>query len=544
VGIVVLAATLGAALGAAIGPAVAAPETAASLPPPCDDETFLRRVSLDLIGRQPTPAAIEAFVADASADKRAVAVERLLADPRWATNWARYFRDVILYRRSNDQAAAMAGPLEAFFAERLRDGAGWDVVARDMITALGRPREHGETAIIFAQMGETADIAAEVSRVFLGIQIQCAQCHDHFTDRWRRPQFHEFAAFFPRIAIQRGGDGKGLDQFEVVSFDRDPRRGRKPAMPNPRRGELEHAMPDLDDPSLPGTVMTPAFFLTDAGMPLGTPDQERRAAVARWITAPEANPWFARAIVNRLWTELVGDGFYAGIDDLGPDREPRDADTLDALCHTFTTAGHDLRTLFREIMATPAYQATSRSRQDVARAAVGTSCPQRLRADQLFTQILAALDVEETTGKGGRGRRDAAQKPVFKGGGARDGFNRVFGYDPSLPREEVSGSIPQALLLMNGPQLAAALDGTRPGSPLGRLLREFPDDRDLIEEIYLRTLARRPTPADVDTCLAHMQAVGRQTAGGQAAGGANTRGEAFADIFWALVNSAEFVHRK
>jgi hypothetical protein len=495
-------------------------------PSPCDDATFLRRAALDLVGRQPAPEEIEAFLADRSPGKRAAVIDRLLADPAWATSWARYFRDVILSRRSDDRAAAMGPSLEAFFVGHLAQRAAWDEIARDVITATGLPSENGGTAIIIAQMGETSDIAAEVSRVFNGVQIQCAQCHDHFTDRWKRPQFHEFAAFFPRIAIRRG-PGDGLDRFEVVSFDRAPRKSRGKNPDNPRRGDLEHEMPHIDDPSLPGTVMQPRFFLGGPALPLGTPDQERRQAAARLITA-EDNPWFARAIVNRVWTELVGDGFYDGIDDLGPDREPRSPEVLDDLCRRFVAADHDLRALFRDVMTTPAYQSAGRSRGDAARPIGSISCPQRLRADQLFTQVLAALGVEEgqlaarAAGRAGGGRQARLPRAMF---------NQTFGYDPSLPRDEIVGSIPQALLLMNSQPLARAIDGDRRGTLLGRLLAEQPDDRTLADELHLRTLARHATPAEIALCLEHVRDAG-------------DRSEAFEDIFWALVNSAEFIHRK
>ncbi|MFM9058515.1 MAG: DUF1553 domain-containing protein, partial [Planctomycetaceae bacterium] len=294
-----------------------------------------------------------------------------------------------------------------------------------------------------------------------------------------------------------------------------------------RRGDLEHEMPDKDDPSKPGTVMRPQFFLAGSGVPLGTPDQERRHAVARAITAPD-NPWFARAIVNRLWAELVGTGFYAGIDDLGPDREPQEAETLDRLCREFVAARHDLRALFRAIVATPAYQSESHSRGTEEAAVATASCPQRLRSDQLFTQVLAALDVEEGR-VGDAAARAGAKRPAL--GGPRVLFTQVFGYDPSLPREEIVGSIPQALLLMNGQLLSRAIDGDRPRTGLGRLLADHPEDRDATDAIYLRVLARHPAPHEVRTCLDHVAAAGDRAAG-------------FEDVFWALLNGPEFIHRK
>ena len=512
--------------------------SAAATPAPaarCDDETFLRRVTLDLAGRQPTATEIEAFAAADAATKRASVVDRLLDDRDWARTWARYLRDVILYRRTDDRALLIAGPLEDYLVRRLHDEPRWDEIATEFITATGAPAEHGETAIVIAQMGETADIAAEVSRIFLGIQIQCAQCHDHFTDRWKRPQFHEFAAFFPRIAIRRS-PGEGLDRFEVASYDVGPARDRRRMANDPRRGDLEHEMPDLDDPSRPGTEMTPRFFLTGDTVPQGTKDQRRRQAAARWITGDE-QPWFDRAIVNRIWAELVGAGFYRGVDDLGPDREPEPVapggTALDDLAAGFRASGHDLRWLFRTIAAQPEYQRASRSRSDPDREAFAANCPQRLRADQLFNQLLTTLGVDEP--RAGGPARPRGPQPTGGGrrqlGAPRALFTQAFGYDPSMPREEVVGSIPQALLLMNSQPLAAALDGDRRGTVLGRLLREHADDRDVADALYERTLARHPTPAELRTCLDHVRTAG-------------DREEAFEDVFWALVNSAEFLHRK
>jgi hypothetical protein len=246
--------------------------------------------------------------------------------------------------------------------------------------------------------------------------------------------------------------------------------------------------------------------------------------VADWITAVD-NPWFARAIVNRVWGELVGAGFYAGIDDIGPDREPREAEELDRLCAEFVAAGHDLRGLFRSILATPAYQAVARSRVE-PEAGLTASCPQRLRADQLFAQLLAALDAEEPGPRAAPARR-GGRMPFAP----RAPFVQAFGYDPSIPREEIVGSIPQALLLMNAQQIARAIDDARPTSALGRLLADHADDRALADALYVQVLARHPSPEELETCLAHVREVG-------------DRGPAFEDVFWALVNGPEFIHRK
>lgn len=492
--------------------------------PIVDDETFLRRASLDLIGDIPTPEEVTAFVLDPSSNKREAVVDRLLADKRFGDNWGHYFRDVILYRRSDDRAQ-LAGPsIQRYLAEQFNQNTGWDKIARGFISAKGDVREEGATGIIMAQMGQPPEVAGEMSRIFLGVQIQCAQCHDHPTDRWKRTQFHELVAFFPRIAVQPvKGDGEKRS-FAVVSRDREPRVAPKDGK---YRGQLEHFMPDLKDPSAKGTEMKPIFFLTGKKLDLGTPDVQRRETLADWFTA-KSNPWFARAFVNRMWAEMVGRGFYEPIDDLGPDRTATAPKTLEILSLAFANHDYDVKWLMRTIAMTNAYQHISLTRGTNTAAPFAATTPQPLRADQLYDSLRSALAVEDF---------DVARAERFKGKGgrlqqgARFEFNRTFGFDPSLPRDDVAASIPQALLLMNSPMLQRAISAKQASTLLGKLLTQNMDDREVIGELYLRCLAREPKPDEVHTCLAYVSAV-------------KNRPEAFEDLLWALLNSTEFSQRK
>lgn len=488
--------------------------------PRASDQTFLRRVSLDLMGVGPTPGEITAFSLDASPDKRARAVERLLASKRFGDNWARYWRDVIMYRRTEDRALLASATLVEFLADAFNDNLPWDEIARRFITATGDVRTNGATALIMAQMGGAEDTTAEVSRIFMGIQIQCAQCHDHPTDRWKREQFHELAAFFPRLSIRPVKvDGKRRS-FAVVSVD----RGRNKRPKNPRRGTLEHYMSDLDHPQQDGKLMTPVFFVTGQKLEMGLADAERREKVAEWITA-KGNPWFAKAFVNRIWSELVGRGFYEPVDDIGPDRDCAAPRTLDYLAERFTESRYDVKRLFRVIAATEAYGRQSRSRMDDQGAPFAAACPQRLRGDQLFNTLVQVLDIPEKPAPRGKANYRNVRS------GPRGQVNKTFGYDPSLLRDDVAGSIPQALFLMNSPELARAMSGRQRGTSLGRLLAEVPEDKDLVAELYLRCLAREPKETELATCLDHVRTVDDRT-------------EAFEDILWALVNSTEFLNRR
>jgi len=518
-------------IDATLSAETSAPSASANSARIADDETFLRRASQDLIGELPTPEEITAFVLDPSSNKRAKAVDRLLADPRFGKNWGRYFRDVILYRRTDDRALLSGPSLVTFLTEQFNSGTGWDKIARAFITAKGDVRENGNTGLIMAQMGQAPEIAAETARIFLGVQIQCAQCHDHPTDRWKRQQFHELAAFFPRIAVRPvpAPDG-GRRSFEVVAREFIPQRRakqqpQKQKGPNRRGDPAEHYMPDLNDPSAKGTLVQPVFFVTGQKLAAGARDADRRQALADWITS-DKDPWFARAFVNRVWAELVGQGFYEPVDDLGPDRTATAPQTLDLLATNFARNGYDLKWLLRTIMASDTYQHESRSRREDAAAPFAANCPQPLRGDQIFDAVASALAIDEAAlsppGGGGPGR-------LMRG--PRGEVDRTFGYDPSAPRDEIAASIPQALLLMNSPLVNRAIKAANPGTILSSLLAKEHDNEAVVTELYLRCLAREPRQAELGRCLSYIHEHG-------------DRAEAFEDILWALVNSTELTHRK
>ncbi|MFM7072873.1 MAG: DUF1549 domain-containing protein [Planctomycetota bacterium] len=493
--------------------------------PLVDDETFLRRVTLDLIGQAPTPEETTLFALDTDPGKRSAIVDRLLADPRFGENWGRYWRDVIFYRRTEDRALIGSELCADYLAQQLNNNVAWDRVATALVTAEGEVLENGATALFFAHRGEPEAVVAEATRIFNGIQISCAQCHDHPTDRWKRDEFHRMAAFFPRVAV-RPNPMKGPLDLTVTATDVEPRFG--PRMPAMRvRGTLEHYMPDLKDPQAKGTLMQPVFFVTGETVPLGTKDASRRTRFAQELTRRE-NPWFARSMVNRVWAELVGEGFYEPVDDMGPDRQCSAPKTLDQLSSAFADAKHDVKHLFRVITHTAAYQRPSRSRRGPDDTPFAANVATRLRGDQLFNQLAGLLGIVEppagaVPGPAGNGAAAALRR------GPRFLFNQVFGYDPSNPREEEVGSVPQALVLMNSPIINGAISSRR--GVLASLLARIPKDDDLTMELYLRTLGREPNADELAACRELVKEAG-------------DRGEAFEDILWSLINSTEFLHRK
>ncbi|MFT7641169.1 MAG: hypothetical protein ACI9G1_002915 [Pirellulaceae bacterium] len=488
--------------------------------PQADDEIFLKRAMLDIIGRLPTPEEAISFAIDPAEDKREKLVHRLLKTDEFGSNWARYWRDVILYRRTEERALLASQKLEEFLTQQLNSDTSWDKIATAFVTAEGDVREEGATALIMAQSGQPEDTVAEISRIFMGIQIQCAQCHDHPTDRWKREQFHQLAAFFPRVAVRPVREGEKRS-FAVVSQDRFFSR---PSNNNNRyRGTSEHSMKDLEKPEERGKVMTPVLFTTGESLRIGATDDSRRESLAKWMTS-ENNSWFAKAYVNRIWAELVGEGFYEPIDDIGPDRDCSAPQTMDYLAEQFVANDYDVKWLFETITATDAYQLRSQRRRNYDETPFQANCNQRLRADQLFSSLISVLGVEEP------GAREFNRQGYSARFSARNLFNTAFGFDPSDPRAEVKASIPQALLMMNSPIISRAISA-RSDTGLGRLLRQIDDDEELITELYLRAYSRAPTDEEVKICTGFIKKIGN-------------RGEAFEDILWSLINSTEFQYRR
>ena len=493
--------------------------------PRTDDETFLRRVFLDLIGEAPTSEDVLAFSFQAGDDKRAKIVEQLLKDQAFGQNWARYWRDVVMYRKTEVRALGAVDAMHEYMTEQLNDNTPWDQIATAFITATGNIRENGEAALIMAQSGRPEDVTAEVSRIFMGIQIQCAQCHDHPTEQWKRQQFHELAAFFPRIAI-RPDRGSDIPTFHVVVNDRPFNFQRRTNNNNRYNGTPEHYMPNLEDPTDRGDKIQPVFFVNGQSLEFGTNDADRRGAIADWITSKE-NPWFAKAYVNRMWAELVGEGFYEPVDDLGPDRECAAPKTMDYLASAFADSDYDVKWLFQTILATDAYQRESRARRDYDEAPFQANCAQRLRADQLFDSIVSVLDL----GAALEGRRGGTGGGSYRNRNSpRAAFNVAFGFDPSEPRAEVGSSVQQALAVMNAPFVNQAINARRPDG-LGRILSANRDNKDALVELYLKALSRGPSDYETRTCLSYIRELG-------------DRNEAFEDILWSLMNSTEFLHRK
>ncbi len=494
-------------------------DQSAPLPPLIDDATFLRRVGLDLTGKVPSPEESAAFHADRDSRKRAKLVERLLQSDAYAVNWGRYWRDVLTYHTPASGNYLRWQLFDEWLVDKVRQNRPWSEMVTAMVTATGINDETAPVNFLTSHFGNQVEIAATTSRVFLGVQLQCAQCHDAKAEPWKREQFHELVAFFGRAKIIQHKDVDGKTDAAGKA------RGTPYAIEG--RGDGQYFMTHRKDPSKL-IAMTPKFLTGEAVSPDAT-DQERREALAKLLTSPK-NPWFARAYVNRMWTALLGWGFYPGLADLGAEMEPCYSDVLDLLAREWTATGYDMRWLFETIVTTEAYQRRLQSRPDAESAAPGpAACPCRLRPEQIFDALVRALGFDEHD-KAIPAPAPGSAPAVQRHTGLRNMIYQAFKIDPSLAPEDVQGTIPQALLMMNS-VLVNSYVAAKGKTFLADALARNMADEDIVKALYQRVLARQPNDREMDTVRRYLSAV-------------SDRREALEDVFWSLINSTEFLTKR
>lgn len=555
-----------------------------------NDEDFLRRVYLDLNGTLPSPSDVTLFGLNSAPNKRSEIVDQLLDSNLFGEYWGNYWREVVMSRATEQRSRLAVPAFERWLTDQLNNNRAWDEVTRSLITATGRVDETGETALIFAHNGQPEELAAEISRIFMGIQMSCANCHNHPTDSWQREDFHQLAAFLPRISVRREdpddqrsfavrslenrGRNRGNQQissseiFRRMDRNRDGQLAENEALgplrqrfsqtlteydadkngklsiseyeqivarinaAQPGRGQLEYYMPDLNNPASQGTLTQPVFFISEVkGPPLKTDsdDLTRRHALADFITSP-SNTWFAKAFVNRIWGEMLGQGFYMPIDDMGPERIAMFEEVLDILANGFTATGYDVKWVYRTIANTSAYQRVSQAKpSDQYTPPFASAVCSRLSSDQIYASLEVVLGTSPTPSFR-RGNRTGLMNRRAGNDFGKLLFNQTFGVDPSTPKDEIIGNVPQGLFMMNAPQIEQMIRGNG-DTRLARILRKQADDSDALRELYLLVFSREPTQKEIEINRNYIS----QT---------NKREEAFEDIMWSLMNTTEFISKR
>jgi hypothetical protein len=414
------------------------------------------------------------------------------------------------------------------------DAGGWDL--SDDTTMSPPDDVNGAVNFLLRHGRQPQDLSGTTARVFLGQQIQCAECHDHPSDRWKQEDFKRFTAAFMRTVGRRLDRGKvmGIRRFEVV----DERRGRRRRM---RRSGYDDSRPL----ALDGTA------LDAVNGPEGTPLHPREA-LARWVVG-NPNDWFARAFVNRMWGLLLGEGFVEPVDDLRADGEPHAAAAFQALAADFANQRYDVARLLRVICASHAYQRASAPQRNADGAAVPWAhfALRPMAADQLLDSVVAASGLapalEEVAGE----RLSRIKLRL------RRSFRFTFDVDEDSDDDAFTGTVPQALMLLNGPVVAASSTAMQ-HTTLARAV-EAPSDRAAVDEVYMAVLSRAPTADELEQWGSYLgeardrDIVNPLRVGGRGRGVPlrlayrrlklplrDARHEALEDLMWVLLNSNEF----
>jgi hypothetical protein len=471
--------------------------------PRASDSELLRRAYLDLTGVIPPASVVADFLLTRGSGAHERKVAELLQSEEYVEHWANVWTGWLVGSASPDDGDRMA--FRAWVRAALAANMPYDQMVRRMVATTGPSHQDGAAYFVLRYDTNPVELAARTARLFLGLPLQCAQCHDHKSEPWKQTDFYGVVAFFAgtkREPVYEEATENGRSQRRYIgSYLRDG---------------------PVQDMAVPGAdqVVKPRFLAGETYRPVE--GRSSRAAYAEWLTAPD-NPYFAQAVVNRMWAYLTGRGFVEPLDWFGENQPPTHPELLRWLAQDFASHGYDLQYLTRAIMQTDAYQrsarTTERNKNDDLYLTHARLRP--LTAEQLFYSLLEATNIE---GREKRRRRDFESM-------RRDYLRRyrfLFGNDEQEEEEVNKPTISQALMMLNG---AIVSDGSRraAGTRLDRILNTEIGLQQRVEAIYLSVLSRMPTPAEVSYFRLYYEGSGYRD-----------KTKCYEDLFWSLLNTTEF----
>lgn len=481
--------------------------------PVCDDATFLRRVSLDIGGRLPTEAEAREFLASDDPDKRDKAIDALLRSPDYADYFANKWTTLLKNRRDDASDITSNYAFHAWIRDSLLANTPYDQLVRELLAATGTVIENPPVAW-YKRVKEPKEQIEDIAQLFLGVRMQCAQCHHHPFERWSQDDYYGLAAFFSQVG-RKPTDTRGED----LIFHQ---RGLAGTL-NPKSGE----------------TVRPAAMGDDVGaIP---PDVDPRLRLADWL-AGDSNPFFAKALVNRYWKHFFKRGLIEPEDDIRDTNPPTNPELLTALEDHFRQSGFDLKELVRVITRSHAYQlsATPNDYNLVDQQNYSRYYPKRLQAEVLLDAYDRVTGATTTFANLPPGTRAVALPDNSYNRSSP--FLRVFGRPDNTSVCECervqSASLAQSLHLLNGGDIKTKL-----ATANGRADRLSKDTRSMeerIEELYFATFARPPRDEELATALAYL-AEPRTRADGSAVDAATATRENLQDLIWALLNTKEFM---
>ena len=480
------------------------------------DEEWVRRIYLDLLGRIPTMEEARKFLADESPRKRSVLTEELLEHEDYVRNFTTVWSNNCIGRGA-PQRVSRTG-MEKFFREAFARNRPWNEIVVDIVTASGHYEENGAVNYTLAQLqnaDEGVQLTAMTARLFLGLQVQCTQCHNHPFNKWQQDQFWEYNSFFRQVGKidHRKLDpntGRMVDDYSEVVWQ----EFSGPVYYEKRSGVMQVAYPRFQ-----GLEVDPGVGV------------DRRVEFGKLITQPVdgAPAQIAQAMVNRTWSHFFGYGFTRPVDDMGPHNPASHPDLLERLSREFVAANYDVKELIRWIVSTEAYGLTSQysDKNKIDDPGAG-EVPlfshmylKSMQAEQMYDSLIVASNAHKS-GRGGWGAQEEQRRRWMQQ------FVVAFENDENDESTTFNGTIPQALMMMNSELMDKACSVER-GSFLFESMSSPGNEAQKIQELYLAALSRNPTKTEIGKVQKMLKNYGNQRLMG------------YQDLFWALLNSNEFV---
>lgn len=462
----------------------------------CGDEAFLRRVTLDITGQLPTPEEHQSFLADADPQKRAKLIDVLLERKEFAEIWAMKWAELLMVKSNNEVSYKSAFLYSNLLTNKIAGGVPLDQIVRELLSASGGTFKNPATNFYQIER-DTLKTAENVAQIFMGIQTQCAQCHNHPFDRWTMDDYYSFAAFFSQI-----GRKQGEDYRETIVFDR-------------RDGDVQHPVT--------GQAMPPKFLGGDRP---DTSSRDRREVLAEWLTSAD-NTFFATSVANRVWEHFFGVGIVHPVDDIRVSNPPSNPELFTELGKRLVEYKYDFKQLVRDICNSHAYQrSVVRNESNMGdERNFAHANTRRIRAEILLdciTQVTNTQDKFPGLPLGARAVQiaDGQTSTYFL-----TTFGRASRVTCSVAEVSTAPSLSQALHMLNGPTVHEKISQ---GGLVQIWLNEGRTPPQVIEAIYLRALTRRPTDQETAGLLQSIEP------------SADPR-QSLEDVFWAILNSREFV---
>jgi hypothetical protein len=463
----------------------------------CDDATFIRRASIDLNGTLPKPDEVEKFLQDTDSSKRDKLVDQLLARKEFAELWVMKWAELLEIRTRDNRVYPKATVL---YFEWLRDqmlaNVPFDRIVQNILTA-SESNFRNPAANYYQIEPDTLKLAENTAQVFMGMRIQCSQCHNHPFDRWTMNDYYSFAAFFAQIGRKPGDDPR-----ETVIYDRND-------------GEVNHLVT--------GKPMHPKFLGGDEPEIKG---ESRREVLARWLTSPQ-NPYFARNLANIVWAHFTGRGIIEPVDDVRISNPPSNPELLDALAAKFVEYKYDFKRVVRDICTSRTYQLSTHPNasnasddRNFSKASI-----RRIRAEVLLDCISQVTETQDKFPGLPRGARAVE----IADGNTANYFLTTFGRASRTTvcscEVKVDPNLSQALHLLNGRTLQSKIDD---GAIVKKLLKQGQTPEQIIESLYLRCFSRKPTDDEITKLKSFIARDSNQE-------------QVLNDLFWSLLNAKEFV---